>query len=57
VSIATWTHVMRWGVPVLLVTIYAVYSSYQTVREIRELSEARSLLRMLADSVSASEMS
>ncbi len=49
VSIASWTHVTRWSVPVLLVTIYAVYSSYHTIREIQELSEARSLLRMLAD--------
>jgi len=49
VSIASWTHVTRWAVPVLLVTIYAVYSSYHTIREIRELSEARSLLRMLAN--------
>jgi len=55
VSIASWTHVLRWGLPVLLVTIYAVYSSYQTIREIRELSEARSLLRMLAESVPTSD--
>lgn len=49
VSIATWTHVTRWVVPVVFVTIYAVYSSYHTIREIRELSEARALLRTLAD--------
>jgi hypothetical protein len=56
VSVASWTHVTRWVVPVLLVTIYAVYSSYQTIREIRELSEARSLLRILVEPSSSPEL-
>ncbi len=46
-TLATWTLVLRWLIPVLLVTTYAVYSSYQTIREIHELSEARALLRVL----------
>ncbi len=55
VSISSWTHVMRWAVPVLLVTIYALYSSYHTIREIRELSEARSLLRLLEERISTTD--
>jgi hypothetical protein len=47
VSAMSWMLVLRWAVPVLLVTIYAVYSSYHTIQEIRELSEARSLLHTL----------
>jgi len=47
VGTTSWTVVLRWTIPVFLVTIYAVYSGYQTVQEIRELSEARSLLHTL----------
>jgi len=43
-SLATWWHVARWTVPVVLVTTYALYSGYQTIQEIYELSEARALL-------------
>lgn len=52
-SLATWTLVLRWLVPVLLVTTYAVYSSYQTIQEIYELSEARALLRLLTEKSNA----
>jgi uncharacterized membrane protein len=48
VSTASWPLIVRWALPVLLVTVYAVYSSYHTVREIRQLSEARSLLSALS---------
>jgi len=48
VTTASWPLLVRWILPVLLVTIYAVYSSYQTIREIRQLSEARSLLFTLS---------
>ena len=54
VGTASWAIILRWTIPVLLVTIYAVYSSYQTVQEIRELSEARSLLRTLVQSPTTS---
>jgi hypothetical protein len=47
ISLSSWAHVLRWTVPVLLVTIYAVYSAYHTIREIHELSEARVLLALL----------
>ncbi|MFB6246978.1 MAG: hypothetical protein ABEL97_00230 [Salinibacter sp.] len=46
-SFSSWGLVLRWLVPVLLVTIYAGYSSYHTLREIHDLSEARALLRVL----------
>jgi len=46
-SLASWWHIARWSVPVLLVTTYALYSGYQTVQEIHELSEARALLSAL----------
>lgn len=46
-TLTTWTLVLRWLVPVLLVTTYAVYSSYHTIKEIHELSEARALLHVL----------
>lgn len=49
VSFVSWGLILRWAVPVLVVTIYAVYSSYQTLHNIRRLSEARALLRSLAD--------
>lgn len=49
VTVSTWPLILRWALPVGLVTIYAVYSSYQTIREIRALSEARILLRTIAD--------
>lgn len=47
-STASWPLIVRWALPVLLVTLYAVYSSYHTIREIRQLSEARSLLSTLS---------
>jgi len=47
-SLSSWPGVLRWAVPVGLVTIYAGYSSYATIREIHELSEARALLALLA---------
>jgi hypothetical protein len=47
-SLSSWGLVLRWVVPVLLVTIYAGYSSYHTLREIHDLSEARALLRVLS---------
>lgn len=46
-SLSSWPLVLRWSIPVLLVTIYAGYSSYHTIREIYELSEARILLSLL----------
>jgi hypothetical protein len=46
-SLSTWGLVLRWLVPVLLVTVYAGYSSYQTLREMHDLAEARALLRVL----------
>lgn len=49
VSFASWGLILRWVLPVLAATIYAVYSSYQTLQNIRRLSEARALLRSLAD--------
>lgn len=48
VSVSSWALVLRWVVPVLLVTIYAGYSAYHTLREIHDLSEARALLRVLS---------
>jgi hypothetical protein len=48
-ALSTWALVLRWLVPVLLVTTYAVYASYQTIREIYALSEARALLQVLED--------
>jgi hypothetical protein len=54
-SLATWWHVARWAVPVLLVTTYAVYSGYQTIKEINDLSEARVLLSALQRHRSADE--
>jgi len=38
-----------WGVPVLLVTVYAIYAADQSIREFNHLSEAQSLLRVLVD--------
>jgi len=49
-SLSTWGLVLRWLVPVLLVTVYAGYSSYQTLREMHDLAEARALLRVLSHS-------
>lgn len=46
-SLASWSHVARWALPVLLVTTYAIYSGYQTIREIHDLAEARALLSVL----------
>lgn len=54
VSTASWPLIVRWALPVLLVTLYAVYSSYHTIREIRQLSEARSLLSTLSQHRQAS---
>jgi len=54
VGTASWAILLRWIIPVLLVTVYAVYSSYKTVQEIRELSEARSLLRTLVQAPTTS---
>lgn len=48
VSLSSWGLLLRWLVPVLLVTAYAGYSSYHTIREIHDLSEARGLLRVLS---------
>lgn len=48
-SFETWGLIVRWALPVLLVTIYAMSASYQTVQEIRQLSEARSLLMSLTE--------
>ncbi len=50
VSLSSWGLVLRWLVPVLLVTVYAGYSSYQTLREMHDLAEARALLRVLSSS-------
>lgn len=47
-TFSSWPLLLRWLVPVVLVTIYAVYSAYHTIQEHRELSEARVLLRTLA---------
>lgn len=49
ISFETWGLIIRWALPVLLVTIYAMSASYQTIQEIRQLSEARSLLLSLTD--------
>lgn len=49
-SLSSWGLVLRWLVPVLLVTVYAGYSSYQTLREMHDLAEARALLRVLSRS-------
>lgn len=46
-SFETWGLIVRWALPVLLVTIYAVVASYQTINEIRDLSEARVLITTL----------
>lgn len=48
VGLSNWGVILRWGIPVALVTTYAVYSSYQTIQEIRQLSEARILLSTMA---------
>lgn len=48
-SFETWDLMLRWIIPVLLVTIYAVVASHQTIQEIRQLSEARALLTTLTD--------
>jgi hypothetical protein len=53
VSLSSWGLIVRWIVPVLLVTIYAGYSSYHTIREIHDLSAARALLRVLSGDRSA----
>jgi F0F1-type ATP synthase assembly protein I len=46
-ALSPWSLVVRWVVPVLLVTVYAVYASYQTLQEIHALTEARALLTVL----------
>ena len=46
-SLATASVILRWTIPVLIVTIYALYSSYHTIKEIHQLSEARALLALL----------
>jgi len=53
-TLAGWTAVLWWLVPVLLVTTYAAYSSYHTIQEIHELSEARALLLALDEDASSS---
>lgn len=51
-SFETWGLVIRWALPVLLVTIYAMSASYQTIQEVRQLSEARALLLSLTEDTS-----
>lgn len=46
-TLASWTLVLQWLIPVGLVTVYAVYSSYHTIAELRDLAEARALLHAL----------
>lgn len=46
-SLASWPLVVKWLLPVVLVTVYAVYSSYHTIVELRQLAEARALLHAL----------
>jgi len=49
VDTPTLESILLWGLPVGLVTLYAVYSGQQILREGQHLSEARSLLRVLAE--------
>ncbi|MFO8098484.1 MAG: hypothetical protein R6T83_02545 [Salinibacter sp.] len=49
VEFSSWQNILLWTIPVGLVTIYAVFASHQTLRELHHLSEARSILRILAN--------
>lgn len=49
VDFSSWSSILQWSIPALLVTIYGVYASHQTILQIRQLSEARSLLHLLLE--------
>lgn len=49
VDFSSWESLLKWTIPVVLVTIYGTYSTHQTATQIRHLSETRALLALLVE--------